>query len=202
MLTLEGAKPAPELLYGFPGAVCISVNEEALHGIPGSRTVAPGDVVKLDLTIEKEGYIADAAVTVNVDPVPELGRKLAQCARRAFDRALQVARAGRRVYEIGRVVEKEVRASGFSVLREFGGHGVGRHIHEDPSVPNFFDSSARQRLTEGLVITIEPVIAAGDGKINRSADGWTIRTGDGSLAAHFEHTIVITNATPILITAV
>jgi methionyl aminopeptidase len=201
VLAESGARSAPPLVYGYPADVCISVNDEAMHGIPGARMIQPGDLVKLDLVAEKDGFYADAAVSVNVPPVSAPGRELAQCAERAFGRALDVARAGNRVYEIGRAVEREVRQCGFSVIRELCGHGVGRTIHEQPSVPNFADRRARQRLTEGLVITIEPVIAAGNGRTRLESDGWTFRTEDGSLAAHYEHTVVITRGAPVLLTA-
>ena len=200
VLAENDARSAPPMVYGYPADVCISVNDEAMHGIPGGRTVQPGDLVKLDLVAEKDGFFADAAVSVNAAPASAGGRSLAHCAERAFRRALGVARAGNRVYEIGREVEREVRRSGYSVIRELCGHGVGRTIHEQPSVPNFPDRAARARLTEGLVITIEPVIAAGNGRARLEKDGWTFRTEDGSLAAHYEHTVVITRAEPILLT--
>jgi methionyl aminopeptidase len=195
------ARSAPPLVYGYPAEVCISVNDEAMHGIPGARQIQPGDLVKLDLVAEKDGFYADAAISVNVPPVSSCGRDLAQCAERAFRHGLSAACAGNRVYEIGRAGEREVRRSGFNVIRELCGHGVGRTIHEQPTVPNFADRSARARLTEGLVITIEPVIAAGSGRTRLEADGWTFRTADGSLAAHFEHTVVITRGQPVLLTA-
>jgi methionyl aminopeptidase len=201
VLAEHGAQSAPPMVYGFPGAVCISINDQALHGIPGSRAVAPGDLVKLDLVAEKDGYMADAAITVAVPPVSENARGLAHCAERAFHKAMQVARAHHRISEIGRAVEGEVRRSGFSVMRDFCGHGVGRTIHEEPQVPNYEEPRARQRLSEGLVITVEPIIASGRGDGVRDADNWTIRTADGSLAAHFEHTIVVTRGAPILLTA-
>jgi len=201
VLAAHGARSAPPQVYGFPGEVCISVNDEAMHGIPGARVIQPGDLVKLDLVAEKDGFYADAAVTVNVPPVTPGGRDLAWCAERAFQAGLGAARMGSRVSEIGRAVEREVRSSGFSVIRELCGHGVGRTIHEEPSVPNFHDPRARKRLTEGLVITIEPVIAAGSGRTRLERDGWTHRTADGSLAAHYEHTVVITRGAPVLLTA-
>jgi methionyl aminopeptidase len=201
VLDQHGARSAPPMVYGFPGAICISINDEALHGIPGGRAVEPGDLVKLDLVAEKDGYMADAAITVPVPPVTEIARDLAQCAERAFHKAMQVARANHRIFEIGRAVESEVKRSGFSVMRDFCGHGVGRTIHEDPQVPNYEDSRCRQRLTDGLVITVEPIIAAGKGDGVRGRDNWTIRTADRSLAAHFEHTIVVTRDAPILLTA-
>jgi methionyl aminopeptidase len=201
VLDQHGARSAPPMVYGFPGAVCISLNDEALHGVPGGRAVEPGDLVKLDLVAEKDGYMADAAVTIPVPPVSEVMRGLAQCAERAFHKAMQVARAHHRIHEIGRAVESEVKRSGFSVMREFCGHGVGRTIHEEPQVPNYEDARSRQRLTEGLVITVEPIIAAGNGAGVRNKNNWTIHTADGSIAAHFEHTIVVTRDAPILVTA-
>jgi len=201
VLAENGARSAPPLVYGYPAEICISVNDEAMHGIPGARAIQPGDLVKLDLVAEKDGFFADAAISVNVAPASDCGRDLSYCAERAFWHALSAARAGNRVYEIGGAVEREVRRSGFSVIRELCGHGVGRTIHEQPSVPNFADRRARTRLTDGLVITIEPVIAAGNGRTRLEQDGWTFRTEDGSLAAHFEHTVVITRGQPVLLTA-
>jgi methionyl aminopeptidase len=197
----NGARSAPARVYGFPGEICISVNEEAVHGIPGKRRLESGDLVKLDVTFEKNGYLGDAAITVPVEPVSDEARRLVRCAERAFYRAMRVARARHRVSEIGRAVEDEVRRSGFSVVRELGGHGIGRTIHEPPSVPNYEDWNARQPLTPGLVITVEPIIAMGAGKTRTAEDGWTERTIDGALSAHFEHTIVITERAPILLTA-
>ena len=197
----HGARSAPTLVYGFPGVNCISVNEEAVHGIPGKRALREGDLVKLDVTVEKNGFMADAAVTVPVGEVSEERRRLAECAERAFAKAMLVARAGFRVSEIGRAVEREVRRSGFSVIRDLGGHGIGRTIHEEPRVPNFADPEANQILTEGLVITVEPIIAAGSGRSFVAPDKWTIITSDRSASAHYEHTLVITKGAPMLLTA-
>ena len=196
----NGARSAPAMVYGFPGEICISVNDEAVHGIPGPRQIQPGDLVKLDVTFEKNGYMADAAITVPVEPVAEEARRLARCAERAFQEAMRVAKPQTRVNEIGRAVEREVRRSGFSVVRALCGHGIGRTIHEPPSVPNFADLTSRDRLTPGLVITVEPIIALGAGHCATAEDGWTECTVDGSLAAHFEHTIVITEKAPLLLT--
>lgn len=189
------------MVYGFPGDVCISVNSEVVHGIPGDLVIQQGDLVKLDLTAEKDGFHTDAAVSVQVPPVQGTTQQLAKCAERAFRQALVAARAGKRTKDIGRAVEREVRRSGFQVIRELGGHGVGRTIHEAPSVPNYADPFARHILTEGLVITIEPIIAAGSGKVALDKDGWTVRTLDGSFSAHYEHTVVITRGEPVLLTA-
>jgi methionyl aminopeptidase len=153
------------------------------------------------VTVEKDGYMADAAITVPVGEVSEERRRLADCAERAFTKAMLVARAGFRVSEIGRVIEREVRREGFSVIRELGGHGIGRAIHEAPHVPNYADPRANQILTEGLVITVEPIIAAGSGRSTLAADGWTVLTVDRRPSAHYEHTLVITKGSPILLTA-
>jgi methionyl aminopeptidase len=200
-LAEHGAESAPPKVYGFPGALCISVNEEALHGIPGPRVICEGDLVKLDLVAEKDGYFADAAVTVTAGTAGAEARELARCAESAFWQAAKAACAGNRVFDIGRAVEKETRRCGFAVMRELCGHGVGRTIHEPPSVPNYHDARFHQRLTEGLVITIEPIIAAGSGKGVQADDGWTIRTVDRSWSAHYEHSLVITKGSPILLTA-
>jgi len=197
----RGAQSAPALVYGFPGVSCISLNDEAVHGIPGERALQTGDLVKLDVTIEKDGFMADAALTVPVGDVTEERRKLIACAERAFAKAMLVARAGFRVWEIGRTVEREVRRSGFSVIRDLAGHGIGRTIHEEPRVPNFPDPGANQILTEGLVITVEPIIAAGSGRTFVAADKWTIVTADHRPSAHYEHTLVITKGAPMLLTA-
>jgi methionyl aminopeptidase len=196
-----GARPAPALVYGFPGVNLISVNNEVVHGIPGARKIRGGDLVKLDVTIEKDGFMADAAVTLGVGKISEEKSRLMACAERAFHKAIAVARAGVRVSEIGGEIEREVRRSGFSVIRELGGHGIGRTIHEPPSVPNYLDRNSKEILTEGLVITVEPIIAAGSGKVFLGADGWTVETSDGGMAAHYEHTLMITNDQPILLTA-
>ena len=197
----HGARSAPALVYKFPGVSCISVNDEAVHGIPGSRALEQGDLVKLDVTVEKDGFMADAAVTVPVGEISEERKRLIACAERAFAKAMLVARAGFRVSEIGRVVEREVRRDGFSVIRDLGGHGIGRTIHEEPRVPNYADPEANQILTEGLVITVEPIIAAGSGKAFVAKDKWTMITADHSASAHYEHTLVITKGAPMLLTA-
>jgi methionyl aminopeptidase len=201
ILAENGAQSSPPLVYNFPGDVCISVNDEVVHGIPGPRTIQAGDLVKLDLTAVKDGYHTDSAVTVQVPPVQEKSRELAHCAERAFRQALVAARPGNRTRDIGRAVEREVRRRGFHVVRELGGHGLGRTIHEEPRVPNYAAADARDVLTEGLVITIEPIIAATTGRVSLDRDGWTVRTADHSLSAHYEHTIVITKREPILLTA-
>lgn len=201
LFATHGARSAPALVYGFPGTVLISVNDEVVHGIPGPRRLAAGDLVKLDVTVEKDGYIADAARSVIVESGSDLATRLVACARDAFAAALAVARAGTKVNAIGRAVETTVRARGFTVVRGLTGHGVGRAIHEAPSVPNDYDPWQRDVLTDGLVLTIEPIISAGSARIRQDRDGWTTRTTDGSWAAHYEHTLVITRDRPIVLTA-
>jgi methionyl aminopeptidase len=196
-----GARSAPKIVYGIPGVNLISLNDEAVHGVPGHRTIKPGDLVKIDVTAELEGYIADAAVTVALPPSPLIHERLRDCAEAAFGRAVAVARAGRPVNKIGRVVETMVRRQGFTVLPEFSGHGTGRTIHEAPTIPNYYDRRLRTPLREGLVVTVEPIISAGSSRTVRAEDGWTMKTIDGSPAAHYEHTIVITRGSPIVLTA-
>jgi methionyl aminopeptidase len=209
VLARHGARSAPQLLYGCPTTNLISVNDEIVHGLPGSRRLQGGDVVKLDVTAELDGYIADAAITVVIPPATMVARRLKDCAVAAFHGGCRAARAGARVSDIGRAVEHIVDSYGFSVVRSLSGHGVGRAIHEEPTVPNFYDAQRQTRLTEGLVLTIEPIIAAqrhakGTGKrgprVIEQRDGWTLTTDNGSLAAHHEHTIIVTNDDPLIVT--
>lgn len=197
----HGARSAPRMVYGFPGVNLISVNDEAVHGVPGSRVIEPGDLVKIDVTAELDGYIADSATTVIVPPVALESESLKSCAEFAFERAAEVARAGRPINKIGRAIETAAERRGFSVMRELSSHGVGRSIHEYPTIPNYFDARSTASLTEGLVITIEPIISSGSPWTVVGGDGWTTSTDDGSLSAHHEHTLVITKGKPIILTA-
>ena len=197
----HGARSAPTLVYGFPGHVLLSVNDEIVHGVPGARRLTRGDLLKLDVTVECDGYVADAARTVVVGRGSETSTRMMACVRAAFRAGLAVARAGTRVNEIGRAVDAEVRRHGFTVIRGLSGHGVGRTIHEQPSIPNEYDPLQKDVLTDGLVVTIEPMISAGSGEPVEDRDGWTIRTRDGSLSAHHEHTIMITSAAAVILTA-
>jgi methionyl aminopeptidase len=198
----RGARSGPQLDYDYPGTVCISVNDEAVHGIPGPRRLEDGDIVKLDVTAELDGYYADACRTAFVGtPRPE-AVALVKAADEALDLALGQATAGTPMNAIGWAVEQHVRECGFSVCRDLSGHGIGRRIHEEPDVPNYFRPELKKPLEEGLVMTIEPIIAAGAGDVVECDDGWTVRTADGSLSAHAEHTIVITRGRPLVLTAV
>ena len=197
----EGARSAPQLTYEFPGFTCISVNEEIVHGIPGARVLAPGDVVKLDVTLELDGYMADSAATVLVPPARPEAQALQRAARVAFNRGLDAARAGRRLREVGAAVETAARRAGAVVIRELEGHGIGRRLHEPPSVPNWNDPKADLVLREGLVLAIEPMLSAAPARVVEEADGWTLRTHNRALAVHHEHTIVIRKGEALVLTA-
>ncbi len=188
----RGARSAPQLAYNFPAFTCISVNDQIVHGIPGERVLEPRDVVKLDVTAELDGYVADAAVTVIIPPAQPAARRLRKCVRRAFERALAVVTPGVRVAELGRAVEEEVQRWDCAVLRELRGHGVGRSVHEPPSIPNYYSPSTDGVLHEGLVIALEPIVSERPARVVEEPDGWTLRTHNRALAAHHEHTIVIT----------
>lgn len=197
----RGARSGPQLTYGFPGVNCISVNDEAVHGIPGDRRLRDGDLVKLDVTAELHGFYADACITVPVGRARPEATRLVATAGRALDAGLGAARAGAPLNAIGTAVQRAVAASGHSVCTELMGHGIGRRLHEPPEVPNYHIPGARQPLTEGLVLTIEPIVSAGTGAVVAGDDGWTVRTADGALAAHAEHTVVITRGRPLVLTA-
>jgi methionyl aminopeptidase len=196
-----GARSGPQLDYGFPGVNCISVNDEAVHGIPGRRRLRDGDLVKLDVTAELDGFYADACISVPVGRARASSAGLATTARRALADGMRAARAGAPLNSIGAAVEQTVVARGHAVCAELMGHGIGRRIHEPPNVPSHYLPRLSQTLTHGLVITIEPIVSAGTGEVCEAGDGWTLRTADGAASAHAEHTIVITDAEPIVLTA-
>jgi methionyl aminopeptidase len=196
-----GARSGPQLDYGFPGTTCISVNDEAVHGIPGPRVLRRGDLVKLDVTAELDGFYADACRTVAVGDARPQALKLVRTAEQALAAALKVVGPGVPLNAIGAAVQRVVHARGFSLCDGLMGHGIGRRIHEAPDVPNVFDADLTQPLTDGLVITIEPLVALGGPEVRMSRDGWTVRTADSSPAAHAEHTIVVRAGGPLLLTA-
>jgi methionyl aminopeptidase len=196
-----GARSGPQLDYGFPGVNCISVNDEAVHGVPGRRRLRAGDLVKLDVTAELDGFYADACVSVAVGRGGPEATRLAGTVRAALGQALEVARAGAPLNGVGAAVQSAVSRGGYSVCPDLMGHGIGRRIHELPHVHNHYVAELSQPLPAGLVMTIEPIASAGSGQVRQTSDGWTIRTADGALAAHFEHTIVITDGDPLILTA-
>jgi methionyl aminopeptidase len=189
------------LAYGFPGHNCISVNEEVVHGVPGARKLAEGDLVKLDVTVEVDGYMADACETVAVGSVDHASKQLMDCASRAFWAGLSVVRPGVRAFDIGKEVHKTVSACGYFVVRDLFGHGIGRTIHDWPTIPNQFDRRFADELTDGLVFTIEPMIAIGTSRSVTLKDGWTVRTRDHSRSAHYEQTVFVTSDGAQLLTA-
>jgi methionyl aminopeptidase len=197
----HGARSGPQVDFGYPAAICISVNEEAVHGIPGWRVIKPGDMVTIDVTAELDGFYADAAATHLVEPVSPLARALRDCAEAAFGKGAAQARSGVPIWRIGQAVEREVRRHGFRVLKGLCGHGIGRSVHEEPQVPNYADPRVPDVLTENLVITIEPIIAQTTSRSRVLRDGWTIISSDGSLTAHHEHTMIIRKDAPLILTA-
>jgi methionyl aminopeptidase len=200
--TARGARSGPQLDYDFPGFTCLSVNDEIVHGIPGPRVIRAGDLVKIDVTAECDGYIADAAISVPVPPVPEVARRLVACTQAAFQAALPAIRAGLPIVGIGRLVEATARRDGFHVVKELSGHGVGRRVHEPPEVPNYDEPLCRGTLREGMVLAVEPIFAAGPGRALECDDRWTVRTETGCLAAHYEHTLIVRDGAPQILTAV
>ena len=196
----HGARSGPQLDYDFPGTICISVGDEAVHGIPGERRLREGELVKLDVTAELDGFYADACRTVAVGKAKPSTLKLLAAAESGLKRGMSVARAGATVNAIGVAVQGEVEKRGFSVCSTLTGHGIGHRIHEEPTIFSVAMPGPSPLLTEGLVITIEPIIAAGDGAVI-DAGPWIVRTADGSLSAHAEHTIVIRDGAPLVLTA-
>ncbi|MGH7445076.1 MAG: type I methionyl aminopeptidase [Longimicrobiales bacterium] len=197
----HGARSGPALDYGFPGTICISVNEEAVHGIPGARVLRGGDLVTIDVTAELDGYYADAAVTLAIEPADARAQALVRAAESAFRKGIAQLRAGVPLWRVGDAIEREVKRRGFRVLRDLAGHGIGRCIHEEPEVLNYRNPSSRQELTENLVLTVEPIIAQSAIHSVRLEDGWTVVSADRSLTAHHEHTLVVQRGEPLILTA-
>jgi methionyl aminopeptidase len=200
VFTAQGARSAPRLIYDFPAATCVSVNEEAVHGIPSARRLEQGDLVKLDVTAELDGYFADAAVTVLAGQGSSPAKRLLKAAEQSLGQGLRSARAGSRLAALGAAVEQEAERHGCSVLRDLCGHGIGRSIHEEPQVPNYPRWSDETLLVEGTVLTVEPIISLSSRRVVPADDGWTVLTADGSLSAHFEHTVVIQKGAPLILT--
>jgi methionyl aminopeptidase len=200
-LAQQGARSGPILTYGYPGSICISVDDQVVHGIPGDRVLRPGELVKLDVAAELDGYHADAATTVSVGPVNWQKQRLMNANRAALSAGIDAAQPGATLTEVGAAIERATRARGFNVFRELTGHGIGRAMHEEPTVFNWPAPGADQRLTDGLVITIEPMLTAGRPEIVLDRDGWTVRAVDRSPTCHEEHTIMVTDGGPVVLTA-
>ena len=188
-----GAKPAFKGYRGYPASLCISVNEEIIHGIPSPRVLREGDIVSLDFGVLYDGFYGDAARTFAVGTVSPQARTLIQAAEQAFEKGIAQMVEGNRVSDISAAVQEHVEARGFSVIRSFVGHGIGRALHEEPQVPNFGFPGRGTKIRRGLVLAIEPMIAAGDFEVEVLADGWTAVTKDRSLTAHFEQTVALTD---------
>ena len=184
----------------FPATICASVNDEVVHGIPGAYALREGDVLALDVGVILDGWVSDAARTHAVGEVSRIGRRLIDVTRTSLERGIAAVRVGGRVGDIGAAVQQEVEAAGFSVVQSLVGHGVGRSMHEEPQVPNFGRPGTGAELVEGLVIAIEPMVNAGAHDVVLGADGWTITTRDGSLSAHWEHTVAVTADGPRILT--
>ena len=185
---------------GFPASICASPNDMVVHGIPGSYKVADGDVLSLDVGVTLEGYVADSALTVPVGTVPAESLRLLDATRESLEAGLAECHAGRRLGDVSHAVQEVVEAAGYSVVRSLVGHGVGRAMHEDPQIPNYGPAGRGPRLEEGMVLAIEPMVNAGSYDVVMGDDGWAISTSDGSLSAHFEHTVAVTDKGPRVLT--
>ncbi|MFZ0819710.1 MAG: type I methionyl aminopeptidase [Candidatus Acidiferrales bacterium] len=197
----RGARPAFKGYRGYPAALCASINEEVVHGIPSaSRKLREGDIISLDFGVEVDGYFGDAAVTVPVGKVKPEVETLLRVTREALDKAIESARVGNRLSDIGSAVQQWVERHGFSVVREFVGHGIGTHMHEEPNVLNYGEPGHGPRLQEGMVLALEPMVNMGGASVKVLSDEWTAVTVDGKPSAHFEHTVAITAAGPWILT--
>ena len=199
----QGAEPNFLGLYGFPGTACISINDEVIHGIPSKkRILKPGDIVSIDLGAKINGYNGDNAATFAVGEISPEAQRLCDTTKESLYKGIEAAVAGGRVGDIGHAVQEYCESRGYGVVREYEGHGVGTKLHEDPGVPNFGTAGRGIRLLPGMTIAIEPMINEGTYKVRQLSDGWTVKTVDGKLSAHFEHTVAITDNGPVILTRV
>jgi methionyl aminopeptidase len=196
----RGGKPAFKGMYGFPASACISVNEEVVHGLPGARVLRDGDIVTIDLGVEKDGFFGDSAYTFAVgDPAPEV-EALLRVTQKALYAGMAMAKSGQRVSDIGHAVESIVAPHGYGIVRDLVGHGIGRKLHEDPQIPNFGEAGHGAVLQSGMTLAIEPMVNAGTFRVKTLADGWTVVTADGQRSAHYEHTVVVRDNGPEIVT--
>ncbi len=201
LLEKEGAQSAPRVMYNFPGATCISVNEEAAHGIPGPRVMQPGDIVNVDVSAEFGGYFADTGGTVIVPPTTQLKTRLCHATQLALKNALAEARAGAPINRIGRAIQRTAKAHNFKTIRNLAGHGIGRSLHEEPEgIVSYFDRTDTRRLEDGQVIAIEPFLSTKSTSVTETDDGWTLVGHPDNLSAQYEHTIIVTKGAPIVAT--
>ena len=198
----RGAVPAFKGYHGYPATICASINDEVIHGIPsGRRVLVEGDIISLDVGASVDGYYGDSAITLAVGRVSEEAATLLRVTEESLFKAIEQARPGRRLSDISHAVQHHVEAHGFSIVREFVGHGIGQRMHEEPQVPNYGEPGHGPRLAEGMVLAIEPMVNAGRAAVKVLADGWTAVTKDKSLSAHFEHTVAVTAGEPWILTA-
>jgi len=200
VLAENGARSAPQLAYDFPAATCISVGDAVAHGIAGDTPLAEGTLLNIDVSAERDGYWADAGESMVAGTPTRPQQRLLTLTRTAQRTAMMKARAGRKLNVIGRTIEQAARRGGYRIVESLNGHGVGRSIHEAPTVPNWYDASDETRLWEGLVITIEPFLTSGAAEIYTDEDGWTLRVADGAPTAQFEHSFIVTRGRPIVLT--
>jgi methionyl aminopeptidase len=196
----QGGVPAFKGYRGFPASICTSPNSMVVHGIPGDYTLARGDIISLDVGVEYQGWVADAAVTVALRPVSPVASKLMKATREALEAAVEQARPGNHLGDVSHAVQERVERDGFSVIRSLVGHGIGTQMHEDPQVPNFGQAGRGPLIEEGLVFCVEPMVAVGRQAVRMGDDNWAIYSEDGSLTAHFEHTVAVTPEGPRILT--
>lgn len=201
-ITKHGAKPSFKGLYGFPSSLCISVNEQVIHGFPGAYVLKEGDIVSVDCGACINGFHGDAARTFPVGNISKEAQRLIDVTRDSFFKGIEYAKVGNRLSDISHEIQSYVEAAGFSVVRDFVGHGIGRNVHEDPNVPNFGKSGRGPKLREGMVLAIEPMVNAGTYKVTTLKDGWTVVTADNSLSAHYENTVAILSDGPEILTLI
>lgn len=196
----QGGEPAFKGYRGFPSSICVSPNSMVVHGIPGDNVLARGDILSIDVGVVREGWVADAAITVPIRPVTPVATKLLQATREALEDGVERCHPGNRLGDVSHAVQDRVERDGFSVIRSLVGHGIGRNMHEDPQIPNFGEPGKGPLIEEGMVFCVEPMVCAGRHAVRMGEDNWAIYSEDGSLTAHFEHTVAITAEGPKIIT--
>jgi len=203
MIEAVNARPAFKGYRGFPGSICTSINEQVVHGIPGKRKLVSGDILSVDAGVEKNGFFGDAAITIEIgDSVPDAAKKLIRITEESLWVGIEKAVKGNRLFDISYAIQKYVEDRGYSIVRDFVGHGIGKKMHEDPEIPNFGKPGTGPRLKNGMVMAIEPMVNEGKCEIEILTDRWTAVTRDKKLSAHFEHTVAVTDNGPIVLTGV
>jgi len=200
LVRAAGAEPAFKGYRGYPCTLCASANDEVIHGIPSKRPLVEGDIVSLDMGVKQHGFFGDSAITVPVGRVSEQAQLLLEVTRESLEKGIAQVRLGGRVSDIGHAIQQHVEAHGFSIVREFVGHGIGASLHEDPQIANYGEPGRGPRLAEGMTLAIEPMVNVGRPGVKMLADGWTAVTRDGSLSAHFEHTVAVSKNGPVVLT--